>query len=252
MKNRLAGWSAAVLLLTWTAAASGGVTMSVVTAGGSGTSVTIAPGGTFSVDMRLDIQDIVVTAAQAQLAAGTANVLDITSGTYNTTDWSASLGLPINPMGLDPVGPDPIGSLPIGDSIGPTIVTVLATVHLTVDAAAPAGTYTLNVTAIAVGDDTYTDVDANAGPDFIITVSSSSTPGDGGTTPPDDGGTEPPDDGGTEPPDDGGTAGPGDDQTPPDDGNTAIPVVARCGAGMVESLALSLTALLLLPRRRCR
>lgn len=256
------------LLAGFVAPASGAVTMSVLTAGGSGASVTVAPGGVFSVDIRLDIQDVVVVAAQAQLVAGAPNVLDITGGSYNAADWDASWGLPIDPMGLDPVGSGTIGSLPAGDHIGPTAVTVLATIHLSVDPAAAAGTYTLNLINASVGDDTFTDIDAIVGPDFIVTVSGSAPPGGGGTTPPDDGGIAPPDDGGTEPPDDQGTEPPNDDGTdPPDDGDTSstgdggttpnggnatIPTVTRCGAGMIETLSLSLTALLARPRRRFR
>ncbi len=260
MNNRLQGLSVVLLLAGLHSPAPGAVTMSLVTAGGSTPSVTVAPGGTFSVDIRLDIQDTLVVAAQAQFAAGTANVLDISGGTYTAAEWDASWGLSIDSMGLDPVGPAPIGSLPVADYIGPATVTVLATVHLTVDPAAPAGTYTLNLINASVGDDTFTDIDAILGPNFIVTVSGSAPPDgggttppdDGGTTPPNDGGTDPPDDGGSEPPDDSGTTDPGDDGTSPPDDNTTIPVVGRCGAGMVESLALSLTALILLPSRRSR
>lgn len=268
MTCRLSTLSTVAMLVSFAAPASGAVTMSVLTAGGSGTSVTVAPGGTFSVDISLNIQDVLVVSAQTQLAAGAPNVLDVTGGAYNATEWDAAWGLPIDPMGLDPVGSGTIGSLPAGDYIGPTAVTVLATIHLTVDPAAPAGTYTLNLINAGVGDDTFTDIDAIVGPDFIVTVSGSAPPGgggtmppdDGGTTPPDDGGTQPPDDqgteppndGGTDPPDDGDTSGTGDGGTPPDDNNTTMPTVTRCGAGMVETLSLSLTALLVRPRRRSR
>jgi hypothetical protein len=247
-------------ILGCTCMAAGGVTMSVVTAGGSDTSATVAPGGSFSVDLRLDIQDVAIVAAQCRLVAGTANVVDVTGGSYNGTDWDTGLmALDIEPGGLDPLGQGFIGSGPLTGSIGPAIETVLATINLTVDPAAPAGSYTLNATEIVAGDTLFVDIGGVAGPDFTVVVSGTAPPDDGGTTPPDDGGTTPPDDGGTTPPDDGGTDPPDDGgttppddggTTPPDDGSTTPVFSPRCGAGMVESLALSLTVLLAFHHRR--
>ena len=248
--------------------AAGALTMSVVTAGGADTSVSVAPGGSLSVDLRLDIQDVAIVAAQCRLVAGTANILDVTGGSYNGTDWDTGLmALNIEPGGLDPLGQGFVGSGPLNESIGPAVVTVLATVHLVVDAAAPTGSYTLNVTEIVAGDTSFVDIGGVPGPDFTVVVTGSTPPGGGGTTPPDDGGTTPPDDGGTTPPDDGGTTPPDDGgtnppddggTTPPDDGTTPPPAGGdttpvfspRCGAGMVESLALSLTVLLVSHHRR--
>ncbi len=262
--------SAVIVLMVSASCAStaaGAITMSVVKAGGTDTSVTVAPGGSFSVDLRLNIQDVAIVAAQCRLVAGTANILDVTGGSYNGTDWDTGLmALNIEPGGLDTVSQGFVGSGPLTGTIGPGVVTVLATVDLAVDAAAPAGSYTLNVTEIIAGNTAFEDIGGVAGPDFTVVVSGGTPPGGGGTTPPDDGGTTPPDDGGTTPPDDGGTNPPDDGGTnPPDDGGTTPPgddgttqpddtgvpgIGARCGAGMVESLALSLTVLLAFHHRR--
>jgi hypothetical protein len=256
---------------------SAGVTVTLVTAGGTGNSVTVAPGASFSVDIRLDIVDVPIVAAQVQLLAVIPGVLDVVGGSYNATDWNPGLGaLPIDPEGLDPLGPRPIGSLPQADSIGPG-TTILATMELSVDTAAATGTYTLNATAIVAGDEAFTDISGTAGPDFNVIVSGGGTTpgGGGGTTPPDDGGggTTPPDDGGggvtppdddgggttppdggggTTPPDDGGGTTPSDGGSNPSDNGNTPPVIAPhgCGAGIVESAALSFAALLMTQYRR--
>jgi hypothetical protein len=265
------------VLLIGAAPASASVTVSLVTAGGSDNSVTVAPGGSFAVDIRIDIQDISVIAAQTFLVASSPNVLSVTSGSYNATDWNTgSLALAITPMGLDPVSPRDIGALPLEDTIGPTITT-LATINMAVNATAADGTYTLNVTGMAIGDSSGANVAAMAGPDFNVIVSSGGTTpgGGGGTTPPDDGGggTTPPDDGGggvtppdddgggttlpdggggTTPPDDGGGTTPSDGGSNPSDNGNTPPVIAPhgCGAGIVESAALSFAALLMTQYRR--
>lgn len=236
---------------------SAGVTATLVTAGASDNSVTVAPGGTLSVDVRLDIEGVSIVAAQMYLIASSANIFDVVSGSYNSEEWyTGGFSLTITPMGVDPVSPRDFGSLPLEETIGPG-TTILATLNLAVDSAAATGTYTLNVTNIAVGDAQGANVPSVAGPDYNVIVSSGGTtpPDDGGgTTPPDDGGgTTPPDDGGgTTPPDDGGGTTPpddgGDGTSPPDDGGVT-PVVSRCGAGLVESLVLSSTALFMVRRR---
>lgn len=271
---RIAVRCAVLMMLVCAVPVQAGATASVVAAGGSATSVMVPPGGIFSVDIRLDMEDVAITAAQLQLVASADNVLSVTGGSYNGTDWDTntnSLALPIDPVALGTTPATPIGSLPLNDSIGPG-TTLLATVNLLVSSSAPDGTYTLNAANIFLGDLEFNDLIGAPGPPFSVVVSSGGAPpgGGGGTippddgeiTPPDDGGTEPPNGDGTTPPDDGGTGPPDDGGTnPPDDGGTAPadnegrpPVVARCSAGMVESLAVSLTGLLLMawpaPRRR--
>jgi hypothetical protein len=272
MLNRCRLGVALVLMMCAASSALGGVTVSLVTAGGSDTSVTVAPGAGFSVDLRVQVSEVVITGVQLQLEASAAHVLDVTDGSYNAAAWDTGLmAVTIGPMTLDTVGATPLFTAPMAVTMQNS-TNVFATVNLTVEAEASPGTYTLNATSIMAFDQAFADVGGTAGPGFSVIVSSGGTPpsggggttppdgggttppDDGGTTPPDDGGTNPPDGGGTNPPDGGGTSQPSDGGSNPPDGGVTTPVVGRCGAGMIESLALSLTALLVFrsPGRRHR
>jgi hypothetical protein len=169
IKRRSLG-SAALCLCLEVLPATAAVTVTIVTPGTLGNSVSLHAGDTFSVNIRVQVTDVAVSGVQMQLQASAANVLDVTGGTYNALIWDDGvMALPIEQTGLDTVGAGVIGTVPKAGTIQ-NATSVFATVELAVDPAAQAGTYTLNATAISCFDVSFNNIGGTAGPNFSVIV----------------------------------------------------------------------------------
>ena len=159
------------------------VTTRVVTAGGSATTATIAPGGSVSIDVRMDVVTAQLTGTGFRLSQtspapnGFFSITgrsfvgspfnDTASGTPDATVFAVPGNL------LDPDNDENLGRTTIGLVGTPPVANMLAaTLTLTASASTPPGTYTIAPTAgISFASDTlFNDYDMSTGTPFTIVV----------------------------------------------------------------------------------
>jgi hypothetical protein len=180
--------SQALLAVVLGATASAGalaqsVTTRLVTAGGSATTATIAPGGTVSIDVRMDVvtAQLIGTGFTLSQTTPASNGFfsitgrsftgspfnDTTSGTPDATVLAAPSNL------LDPTNNDNLGRQTVGLAGTPPVANMLAAnLTLTASASTPLGTYTVAPTAGVsfASDDAFNDYDMSTAAPFTIVV----------------------------------------------------------------------------------
>ena len=169
-KRFLQALAAVALGVVVSAPAIGQVNTRVVTAGGAATTASIVPGGTVSIDVRLDVVGLGVgcfggvcnpgatgligTAFRVEQPAPAANgffsitgrsfvgspFTDTTSGTPDATVLNPPSNL-LDPANNDNVGRSTVGLAPV---VPPTNNTLAVNLTLTASAATPPGTYTIS------------------------------------------------------------------------------------------------------------
>jgi len=166
----------------------GAVTTRIVTAGGTGTTATIAPGGSVSIDIRLDVGKLLTTGTGLiGTSFGLRQATPISNGFFSITKRSF-VGSPFNNTAsgtVDALVVAPPGNLlkpDNGDNLGRTAVGLVATppaantlaanLTLTASATTPPGTYQIKITpgASFATDDAANEYDMSTGAPFTITV----------------------------------------------------------------------------------
>jgi len=166
----------------------GAVTTRIVTAGGAGTTATIPPGGTVSIDIRLDVgalqtkgTGLIGTGFELRQAAPVATgFFSITRRSFVGSPFNdASSGTPdarvLAPPSnlLKPDNKDNLGRTTVGlVATPPAANTLAATLTLTADAATPPGTYQIKITpgVSFATDDAFIEYDMSTGAAFTIIV----------------------------------------------------------------------------------
>ena len=170
------------------------VTTRLVVAGGSATTATIAPGGSVSIDVRMDVVTAQLNGTGftiSQTSAAPNGFFSITgrsfvgspfSDTSSGTSDAVVLAAPSNL--LDPANDDNLGRQTVGlVGTAPVANMLAANLTLTASASTPPGTYTIAPTAgVSFASDTlFNDYDMSTGTPFTIVVGQTLTVNKTGT-----------------------------------------------------------------------
>jgi hypothetical protein len=166
----------------------GAVTTRIVTAGGAGTTATIAPGGMVSIDIRLDVGALLTTGTGLiGTGFGLRQVTPSANGFFSITRRSF-VGSPFNDTSsgtpdtlvlappsnlLKPANNDNLGRTAVGlVATRPAANTLAANLTLTASVTTPPGTYQIKVTpgVSFATDDASNEYDMSIGAPFTITV----------------------------------------------------------------------------------
>jgi hypothetical protein len=172
----------------------GAVTTRVVTAGGAGTTATIAPGGMVSIDVRLDVGTLLTTGTGligtgfrfSQLTPVANGFFSITRRSFvgspfnNASSGTADATVLAPPSNLlRPDNRDNLGRTTVSPAVvRPAANTLAVNLTLTASVTTPPGTYRINVTpgVSFATDDAFNEYDISTGAPFTITVIAASVP----------------------------------------------------------------------------
>ncbi len=153
-----------------------GLAATLVDSNGNANSATVAAGATFDVLVELATTDSLVSGQFTLADLSSSGLFTLESVAFNGSLWDTSAGVTLDPSiqaitSLTGFRTDDIGSIANDLALGTGVGTIdIATLTLSIDAAAAAGTYLLNLDNLVFGDTNFDQIAADGGQAYEMTV----------------------------------------------------------------------------------